>query len=235
MMRLGSRREDNAGERREGAGRGGSRRKGAGGEPMTSFAAEDREKAAESAGGKRSRKKPWQREVFEWVQILAVAAVLAFVLNTFIIANSWVPSESMENTIRARSRVVGFRLSYLFEEPERGDVVIFKFPDDESVNYVKRIIGLPGETVDIRDGKVYINGSEEPLSEPYLPEPMLGSFGPYVVPEDCYFMMGDNRNHSGDARFWKNTYLHKDKMIAKVIFSYYPTIKMIDGVYSYDQ
>ena len=155
---------------------------------------------------RKSRKKPLRKEVMEWVQILAVAAVLAFVINTFVIANSWVPSPSMENTIRAKSRVIGFRFSYLFEEPARGDVVIFKWPDNEEINYVKRIIGLPGETVTIVDGKVYIDGSEEPLDEPYLPEPMEGSFGPYVVPEGAYFMMGDNRNHSQDARYWTNTF-----------------------------
>ena len=180
---------------------------------------------------RKSRKKPLRKEVMEWVQILAVAAVLAFVINTFVIANSWVPSPSMENTIRAKSRVIGFRFSYLFEEPARGDVVIFKWPDNEEINYVKRINRLPGETVTIVDGKVYIDGSEEPLDEPYLPEPMEGSFGPYVVPEGAYFMMGDNRNHSQDARYWTNTFVYEDQMVAKVIFSYFPTVKMIDGVY----
>ena len=92
---------------------------------------------------------------------------------------------------------------------------------------MKRVIGLPGETVNIVDGKVYIDGSDTPLDEPYLAEPMEGSYGPYTVPEGCYFMLGDNRNNSQDARFWQNKYVAKDKIIAKVLFSYYPKLGKI--------
>ena len=132
----------------------------------------------------------WKKEIISWIQIIAAAVVIALVLNNFIIANSRVPTGSMENTIMSKSRVIGSRLSYINSDPERGDVVIFKFPDNRDIYYVKRVIGLPGETVDIVDGKVYINDSDAPLDEPYLPEPMEGSYGPYTVPEGCYFMMG---------------------------------------------
>ena len=154
----------------------------------------------------RSRKKEEEepfdlkKEIISWIQIIAAAVIIALVLNNFIIANSRVPSGSMENTIMTKSRVIGSRLSYLTDDPERGDIVIFHYPDDESVYYVKRVIGLPGETVEIVDGKVYINGSDTPLEEPYLPEPMEGSYGPYTVPEGSYFMLGDNRNNSTDGR-----------------------------------
>ena len=90
---------------------------------------------------------------------------------------------------------------------------IFKFPDDESQLYIKRVIGLPGDKVQIIDGKVYINDSETPLDEPYLPEPPEGDYGPYYVPEDSYFMLGDNRNWSKDSRFWTNTYVKKEKVL----------------------
>lgn len=165
-----------------------------------------------------------KREIISWIQIILAAVVIALVLNNFIIANSRVPTGSMENTIMSHSRVIGSRLSYLNSDPERGDVVIFHFPDDITgkTYYVKRVIGLPGEKVEIIDGKVYINDSETPLDEPYLPEPMEGSYGPYEVPEGCYFMMGDNRNNSQDARFWKNKFVEKDKIVAKVLFCYYP-------------
>lgn len=162
-------------------------------------------------------------EIISWLQILVTAACIAFVLNTFIIANSRVPSGSMENTIMTNDRVIGSRLSYRFSSPERGDIAIFRFPDDESVYYVKRVIGLPGDTVDIIDGAVYLNGSDTPLEEPYLrqemepEEPMH-----FEVPEDCYFMMGDNRNYSFDARYWNNTYVKKEKLVAKVLFRYWP-------------
>jgi len=184
---------------------------------------------------KRSRKQPeeepfsWKKEIISWIQIIVAAVAIALVLNNFVIANSRVPTGSMEKTIMAKSRVIGSRLSYITSDPKRGDVVIFHFPDDPTgkMYYVKRVIGLPGETVNIVDGKVYINGSDTPLDEPYLAEPMEGSYGPYTVPEGGYFMLGDNRNNSQDARFWQNKYVAKDKIIAKVLFSYYPKLGKI--------
>lgn len=169
----------------------------------------------------------WKSELFSWLQIIVITAAVSIFINSFIIANSHVPSGSMENTIMTNDRVIGFRLSYLINDPERGDIIIFKYPDDESVLFVKRIIGLPGDEVTIVNGKVYINGSEEPMEEPYLKEDMMGSFGPYEVPEDAYFVMGDNRNYSMDARRWSNTYVYRDKIIAKVLFRYYPKISKI--------
>ena len=84
------------------------------------------------------------REIWSWVSILAIAALIAFVLNTFIIANSRVPSGSMENTIMTGDRLIGSRLSYKFSDPKRGDIIIFRWPDDESIYFVKRIIGYAG-------------------------------------------------------------------------------------------
>lgn len=182
----------------------------------------------------RSRRQPeeepfsWKREIISWIQIIVAAVVIALFLNNVIIANSRVPTGSMENTIMSHSRVIGSRLAYINSEPERGDVVIFKFPDNREVYYVKRVIGLPGETVNVVDGKVYINDSQTPLDEPYLPEPMEGSYGPYTVPEGCYFMMGDNRNNSLDARFWKNQFVPKKDIMAKVLFCYYPKIGKVE-------
>ena len=86
-------------------------------------------------------------EVFSWVKVIVSAIIIALLVDFFIIANAVVPTGSMETTIPAGSRIMGLRLYYDFKEPERGDIVIFKYPDDESVDYLKRIIGLPGETV----------------------------------------------------------------------------------------
>ena len=180
-----------------------------------------------------------KKEIISWIQIIVAAVVIAFVLNTCIIANSYVPTGSMIPTIPLKTRVIGSRLSYLADEPERGDVVIFYYPDDpeQKTFYVKRVIGIPGETVTLKEGKVYINDSETPLEEPYLAEPVNPTEmynnedvnnAVYQVPEGCYFMMGDNRNHSLDARFWVNTYVPKDKIIAKVLFSYFPKLKWIE-------
>lgn len=176
----------------------------------------------------------WKREILSWVQILVIAGIIAFVLNTFIIANSTVPTGSMENTIMAHSRVLGSRLTYKFSEPERGDIAIFIYPDDKAEGkktyYVKRIIGLPGETVDIVDGKIYIDGSDTPLDEPYLHESM-DMYGKdhlhYEVPEGHYFMLGDNRNNSNDARFWEHKYVPKEDLVAKVYLEYFPNPQIL--------
>lgn len=188
-------------------------------------ASADSGRAADKNGWQvpHEEKTDWKKELIEWVKIIASAALIAFVLNTFIIANSEVPSGSMENTIMTDDRVIGSRLTYRFSEPERGDIAIFRFPDNEKIFYVKRIIGLPKDTVDIVDGKVYLNGSETPLDEPYLREPMIPEEPMHFeVPEDSYLMLGDNRNYSSDARRWKNTYVKREKIIAKVLFRYFP-------------
>ena len=186
---------------------------------------EDREQEGKDLNKKKVN---WKKEIWEWVKIIVSAAVIALVLNNFIIANSKVPSGSMENTIMTNDRVIGSRLSYLFADPERGDIVIFHYPDDEKVYFVKRVIGLPGDTVDIHDGHVYLNGSDVPLKEDYIREPMIPEEPVrYEVPEDCYFMLGDNRNYSKDARFWENTYVKKEKIVAKVLFRYYPGLGRI--------
>ena len=182
-----------------------------------------KKKAHEEDDDGEEKKGGLGKELLEWVKIVVSAALIAFVLNTFVIANSEVPSGSMENTIMTGDRVIGSRLSYHFEDPKRGDIAIFRFPDNEKIYYVKRIIGLPGETVDIVDGKVYINGSDEPLDEPYIREPMIPEEPMHFeVPENSYFMMGDNRNYSMDARRWENTYVKREKIIAKVLFRYFP-------------
>ena len=110
-------------------------------------------------------------------------------------------------------RVLGLQFSYWFSDPQRGDVVIFKYPDNEQENYIKRIIGLPGEVIQIVEGRVYVNN--ELLDEPYLKETPYGNFGPYEVPEGHYFMLGDNRNNSEDSRYWRNKYVAKDKILGK--------------------
>ena len=164
-----------------------------------------------------------KKEILSWIWIIVVAAAIAFFLNTFIIANSRVPSGSMENTIMTGDRVIGSRLSYRLHDPERGDIAIFHFPDDPTGKtlYVKRVIGLPGETVDIENGQVFIDG--EALDEPYIREPMIPEEPMHFeVPKGCYFMMGDNRNYSSDARYWRNHYVEKDQIIAKVLFRYFP-------------
>ena len=172
-----------------------------------------------------------EEEVFDWKKetkslafTILMTLAIVLVLKNYVIINANVPTGSMENTIMPGDNLLGFRLAYLTEEPERGDVVFFYFPDDETQKYVKRIIGLPGETVTIVDGKIYIDNSEVPLDEPYLKEEWTRGTGPYlfVIPEDSYLCLGDNRNRSADAREWNNPYVAKEKIIGKALFTYFP-------------
>ena len=110
-------------------------------------------------------------EAFSFIKIVVFAAIIALLCTNFIIINAEVPSGSMRDTIWEGDRLFGFRLAYKFSEPKRGDVIIFKYPDNESENYVKRVIGLPNEIVQIKEGHVYINGDE--LDEPYIKEYMM--------------------------------------------------------------
>jgi signal peptidase I len=172
----------------------------------------------------KEEKVVWWKEALSWLLYLGAAFLIALFLKNFVIINATVPTGSMENTIMPGDDLLGLRIAYLFSEPERGDIVIFKYPDDESQKFIKRIIGLPGDEVVIEDGKIYINGSEEPLDEPYLKEEWVRNTGPYdfVVPDGCYLVMGDNRNDSWDARYWENTYVTEDELIGKAEFVYYP-------------
>ena len=167
------------------------------------------------------------KELWEYIKMIIFVVVVVLIVNNFLLINARVPSESMEKTIMTGDRFFGNRLAYLFDDPERFDIVVFKYPDDESQLFAKRLIGLPGETVEIKDGKVYINGSETPLDDSFTPETPTGDYGPYVVPEGSYFMLGDNRNHSGDSRFWKQPYVEKEKIVGKAIFRYFPGVKIL--------
>ncbi len=164
------------------------------------------------------------REILGWVLPFALALLVAVILKDYVMINAGIPTGSMENTIMPGDRLIGNRLAYIKDGPERGDVVIFRYPDNEEELYVKRVIGLPGETVDIIDGYIYIDGSAEALEEDYLKEDWTVATGTYhfEIPEDSYLMLGDNRNDSWDARYWTNTYVHRDKILGKAVLIYWP-------------
>ena len=184
-------------------------------------------------------------EILSWVEVIVIAVVLALFIDNFIIINATVPSGSMEQTIMTGSRVLGTRFSYWFKDPQRGDIVVFKYPIDEAkgknTKYIKRIIGLPGETVEIREGAVYIDG--EKLEETYINGTWTERNDGFTfeVPEDHYLMLGDNRNNSSDARYWAELavrdglakdpgdedalsyqYVARKKILGKAYFCYWP-------------
>ena len=170
----------------------------------------------------KKQKDTMLREVMSWVLAIVIGVAAAIFLTQVVIVNAKVPSASMEDTVMTGDRLIGSRLSYVTKDPERFDIIFFRYPDDESRVFIKRIIGLPGEKVEVKNGKVYINDSAEPLDDRFIREPMLGSYGPYEVPEDSYFVMGDNRNDSLDSRFWNNKFVHKDKILGRAMFRYFP-------------
>jgi signal peptidase I, bacterial type len=158
------------------------------------------------------------KEIISWVLVFVCAIALATFIDKVIILKVEVPTGSMEKTIMTGDRIFASRLSYLISDPKRGDIIVFPFPDDEKVDYIKRIIGLPGETIEGKNGYVYINGKK--LEEKYVESTLDADFGPYVIPKNSYFMMGDNRDISEDARYWKNKFVKRSKIIGKAIFKY---------------
>jgi len=169
------------------------------------------------------------KEIFGWVICLVIAFVFGLIINNFVIANAVVISPSMENTIMTDSRVMGLRVTYYVSDPKRFDIILFTPPDDaSSVPYVKRIIGLPNERVEIRNGKVYINNSDEPLNDPFIKEEARGNYGPFFVPENSYFVLGDNRNNSHDSKNWTNKYVPKDMILGRVYLEYFPSLIILD-------
>lgn len=183
----------------------------------------------------------WKKEIKGWVKIVVFAIIAAFIIDHVLIVNAEVPSGSMENTIMTDSRMIGWRWSYSFDnKPKRGDVIIFKYPDDTSKNYVKRVIGLPGESIKVEDGIVFINN--EPLDEPYVvfkdkdgntvKRDGRADFEEVTVPEGNYFVLGDNRYNSKDSRYWTTTnFVSEGKILAKALFCYWhkgPEFEMLE-------
>ena len=177
---------------------------------------------------KAKKERSWKREVFSWILCIIITIGLTEVITNFVIINANIPSGSMENTIMTGDKLIALRTAYWFNDPERGDIIIFEYPDNEEEWFIKRVIALPGETVEVRDGKVYINNSTTPLDEPYIKEEPVEDFGPYTVPKDGYFVMGDHRNNSNDARDWQTHYVRRDEILGKAWFRYYPSIGWIE-------
>lgn len=213
-------------------------------QPDTKTTAADKEQAQPPAD--KQKKTSVLRELLSWIEVMVAAVIISFFLTRVVLVNSVVPSSSMETLISPGDRLFGNRLAYKFSDPERFDVVIFKYPVDEEENYIKRIIGLPGETVRIENAKIYINDSTEPLEENYLPEEWVIANDGYVfeVPDDCYLMLGDNRNVSSDARYWAEEaynnglvdsiedgasyqYVSRDKILGKAMFTYWPHFRLL--------
>lgn len=168
---------------------------------------------------KASEENPW----IEGIKTVATAAILAFGIRTFVAEARYIPSSSMEPTLQINDRLIIEKVSYKFREPDRGDVVVFsptaKLKEENFKDaFIKRVIGLPGDKVEVRLGTVYINGKA--LSEDYIAEKPNYDFGPVTVPNDQYLVLGDNRNNSYDSHFWG--YVPKDNLIGRAVVRFWP-------------
>lgn len=157
---------------------------------------------------------------------LLVAIILALVIRFFIFQPFYIPSGSMEPTLLTGDRIIVSKFTYHFHEPERGDVIVFRYPRDPDRVFVKRLVALGGETVAIRDGRLYIDGVQ--VVEGYLLENGSHSdFGPTNVPVGNLFMLGDNRANSDDSRVWG--VLDEEMLIGKAVAVYWP-VGRIGGI-----
>ncbi len=175
---------------------------------------------------KESKQKSNWDEILSWVKVIVSAFVIAILLRTFIFQMALVNQSSMEPTLHEGQMLVIAKINYLVGNPQRGQIIVLK-DDVENKLLIKRVIGLPGETVQLSDGKVYINNTE--LSPDYTASPTY----PYIqdqdqwtIPEGEYFVMGDNREHSRDSRAEDVGLIHRNKIVGEAVFRLWPFNKL---------
>lgn len=161
-----------------------------------------------------------RNELVAWFKTLASAAVYATLIVTFGFQVARVEGMSMAPTLADQDRLIVNKLAYRIGEPRRGDIVMLYYPIDPAKSFVKRVVGEEGDTVRIVDGRVFVN--EVPMPDDYVPTEYRGhdDWGPQVVPEGYYFVMGDHRNNSSDSRHWG--YVPKRYIIGKVQLRWWP-------------
>lgn len=158
--------------------------------------------------------------LWEYTKALLQAGILAAFIIIFIAQSHLVDGESMEDTLHDRERLMVDKISYRFVEPKRGEIIVFRFPADPRARFVKRVIGIPGDTIEIRNRVVYLNGV--PLDEPYIKGPTYQDMPPVTVKPGHVFVMGDNRNNSLDSRFPQVGQVPYELIIGRALFSYWP-------------
>lgn len=176
----------------------------------------------------KNTENPWA----EAFKTIGLSLVLALGIRSFVAEARYIPSESMVPTLEVNDRLIVEKIGYHFNPPERGDIVVFMPPEAageeclglQSHNgqlkdaFIKRVIGIPGDTIAVSNGQVYVN--DEPLQENYIYAPPAYQWGPKVVPEDSYLVLGDNRNNSCDGHFWD--FVPKENIIGRAVFRFWP-------------
>ncbi|MBC8122639.1 MAG: signal peptidase I [Gemmatimonadaceae bacterium] len=162
----------------------------------------------------------WLKDQRENIQTIVVAVVLALFIRTFVAEARYIPSGSMEPTLQIDDRLIVEKLSYDFTKPQRRDVIVFMPPKKTNIDqaFIKRVIGLPGDTIQVTGGKVVINGV--PQQESFIAQPPEYEMPTMRVPEGQYFVMGDNRNNSFDSHLWG--FLPRENVIGRASFRFWP-------------
>ncbi|MFP4099798.1 signal peptidase I [Coleofasciculus sp.] len=178
------------------------------------------------AQNRDSEKQSVQKPENPWVEglkTIGLSVFLAIGIRSFVAEARYIPSGSMEPTLQINDRLIIDKISYNFRQPQRGDIVVFSptealkqqnFQDA----FIKRVIALPGETVEVKGGRVYVNGQS--LREQYIEEEPEYSYGPVTVPEDNYLVLGDNRNNSYDSHYWG--FVPRENIIGRAIVRFWP-------------
>lgn len=163
-----------------------------------------------------------QQKSSGWLDLLEaviIALALAIVIRYFLFEPFVIPSGSMEPTLQPGDRIIVSKLSYRLSEPQREDIVVFRYPPNPRLVYIKRLVAVGGDTVEIADNRLYING--KPVPEPYLPEgSYMHDFGPVEVPPGNFLVLGDNRNNSEDSRVWG--LLPEENVLGKAMLLFWP-------------
>lgn len=169
--------------------------------------------------------KKFLRAILDLFETLVIGLAIFVVLYQFAGQPHQVLGASMEPNFYNREYILTEKISYYFGKPQRGDVVVFKYPQNPELEYIKRVIGLSGDTIKIQDGRVYIN--EQPLRESYLPSntttngfASLQNNQSYTVPKDQYIVFGDNRTRSSDSREWG--FVPESNVVGRAFFRYWP-------------
>jgi len=159
------------------------------------------------------------KEIFDWTKAIVIAILLTLFIRQFVFVIVTVDGPSMQPNLQTDERLIVTRYDFYLSAPKRGEIIICRFPDPRFPDrYVKRVIGLPGDTIEVKSGVTYING--QPLAEPYIHEPANQDFSKFLVPADTYFVMGDNRNDSSDSRVVGP--IPKNDLIGRARYIVYP-------------
>ncbi len=163
-------------------------------------------------------KKNIKKETLDWIKSLLVAVIIALLIRHYVVEIFLVEGQSMHPTLSHSERLVVNKFLYRFDEPSRDDIVVFEYSGDK--DFIKRVVGLPGEKVKLDEGQVYLDG--DPLEEDYTSGSEDDNFGPEKVPDDHYFVLGDNRDNSMDSRSASVGYISEEQIKGKAFFAFWP-------------